>query len=108
MARIERQERRANTRHYNTKETSPTGPVPSISGDLLEYLDRTFPGELPPEGTERDELCALWGTRRVVDHLREVYRQQQEQQEDLPDVLRLQSQSTSASYAAPGTTSAAR
>lgn len=86
MARIQRPERGAIRVTSNT-ETSLTGPVPSISRDLLEYLEAVFPNALPAEGTPYDEVLALWGTRRVVEHLREVYAQQQEQQEDLPNVL---------------------
>lgn len=86
MARIQRQERPDNRGHINT-ETSPPGPVPSISRDLLEYLEDKFPNALPTEGSTHDEVWAAWGTRRVVDHLSEVYRHQQELSEDLPNVL---------------------
>lgn len=92
MARIVRPEREAITRSSNT-ETSPDASAPSISRSLLEYLDKVFPNTLPAEGTDGHEMWATWGTRRVVDHLREVYRQQQELSEDLPNVL-LNSRST--------------
>lgn len=86
MARLDRS-RPADNRGKHSTQPSPDH-IPPIPKELVEYLDKAFPNALPPEGTNSDEMWAVWGTRRVVDHLWEAHRQQQEQEEDLPNVLR--------------------
>lgn len=78
-------------------------PPPQIPRDLLEYLAKTFPNRLPPGGTAHDEIERLIGEQRVMAHLEEVYRQQQEKDE-LPNVL-LETHTTRS--ADPGSSSAA-
>lgn len=49
------------------------GPVPQ---QLITYLEAVFPNRLPPEGTPESELWALWGQRRVVEHLKQKKEEQ--------------------------------
>ena len=71
--------------HHNTRAPLREGEyTPIVSRDLLEYLDKMFPNSLPPEGSPYSDLEKKWGQRRVVNHLHDLFKQQEEEQ---PNVL---------------------
>lgn len=57
--------------------TEPSGEhLPDVPQDLINYLNRAFPNELPPDGS--DPVSALhraWGRRDVIEHLIGLKRQ---------------------------------
>lgn len=56
---------------------------PYITKELLDYLETTFPNQLPSQGdVELGEIRRLQGVQHVIHVLRELYRSQQNLQED--------------------------
>jgi hypothetical protein len=51
--------------------------TPDISLELLTYLDRMFPDSLSLV-TRMGSVEAATGARHVIDHLRQLFREQQE------------------------------
>jgi hypothetical protein len=76
--------------------------IPSIPLDLIQYLNLQFPDALRLV-SQLGTLEAARGAREVVQHLIEVYRDQQE----TPHVLRRQQISSSTARPATGSTSSA-
>jgi hypothetical protein len=59
-------------------------PPPDISKDLINYLDQIYNGHvstLPKDITDRD-LGVVIGQCEVVQHLRALYEDQQQEQEN--------------------------
>ncbi|WP_237353546.1 hypothetical protein [Xanthobacter sp. YC-JY1] len=52
--------------------------MPEISRELLDYLDQTFPNKLDPSWTDFSQVREAIGSRNVVEHLRQLYIDQQE------------------------------
>lgn len=88
-ARLQRPGREAITHPYNT-EPSPDAPLPAVSRDLLDHLEKAFPNRLPPPGSPYEEVQRAWGRRDVVDHLTEVHRQIEEEQKTSDVLIRPQ------------------
>lgn len=52
---------------------------PVISKDLIAYLDQAFPASVPEEPvSDTHGINVLVGRRQVVEHLRGLYTQQEE------------------------------
>lgn len=50
-------------------------PLPAVSHDLIAYLEAAFPDRLPPVGSAYVELERAWGRREVINHLKQVKEQ---------------------------------
>lgn len=52
--------------------------IPALSVDLIDELDKKFPSKCPPlEATDR-EIWFYAGQRSVVDHLKSILKDQEE------------------------------
>jgi hypothetical protein len=78
MARLDRSGGQGIRAH--SSPTPPSGtPLPSVPRDLLEYLESKFPNRLPPPNTPFEDIQRAWGRREVIDHLKEVQREIEQQ-----------------------------
>lgn len=79
MARLDRSGETGNRLHDKTPEPSPDHILPDVSRDLIEYLERRFPEALPTNTFVHDEIVVEvakgWGRREVLEHLKEVHRE---------------------------------
>ena len=69
----------------NRLPSPPVGPssdlFPEVTSQVIRHLNRVFPNKLPDPGPDAEgRLREAWGARKVVEHLEEIFRQQQEQQ----------------------------
>lgn len=79
MARLQRGE--GIRLHYSTTPSSSPSAVPiipMISQDLLDYLDTIFPDRINVSWKDMGDVREAYGTRRVIEHLRHLYLEQQE------------------------------
>ncbi|MFG1395879.1 hypothetical protein [Roseixanthobacter pseudopolyaromaticivorans] len=77
MARLNRGQPDEGLRlHQSIFGDAPGLTLPSVSSDLLKYLDHVFPNRINAAWTELEfrEAC---GARAVVDHLRQLYEEQE-------------------------------
>ena len=49
---------------------------PTISRDLMEYLQKVFPNKLPLEPVDAVKLGVLCGQQKVINHLLAEYQRQ--------------------------------
>lgn len=60
----------------------PSGQIPYVPVDLLEYLVKRFPNVPPPQATHPDlvavEVAKVWGQQEVIDHLGSILKQSEE------------------------------
>ncbi len=83
MARLERTETPGNRLHFKTPEPSPGSPLPAFSRDLIQYLEVHFPNSLPTPTAAFEEavieMAKGWGRLEVIEHLKELLREIEEQ-----------------------------
>ena len=81
MARLNRGEAPEGIRfHQSLPRSIPPGfHIPDISKDLLEYLDVVFQDRLDPSWRDIGDVREAIGSRRVVDHLRQLFNDQEQQ-----------------------------
>lgn len=61
-----------------SRTTSAPMAIPDIPRDLLEYLDTVFPDRIDSGWRDIGEVREAIGTRKVVDHLRRLHREQEQ------------------------------
>src|SRR3954463_3324376 len=99
-ARLDRPERVA-IRGPSSTEPSVNTPLPDVSRDLIQYLERVYPNLLPPFGTPAEDVILAQGHREVVEHLKEVQRRIEEENTNV--LLKTKSTASgAASGSAPG------
>lgn len=52
-------------------------PLPDISKQLLDYLDAVFKDRVDPAWRDFGDVREAMGTRRVIDHLRQLREEQE-------------------------------
>lgn len=62
-----------------TTRSGVTYPIPEITEGLLEYLHHHFPVERFKQATSTEGLHNLQGQHLVIDHLKFVHKQQNNQ-----------------------------
>lgn len=65
--------------HYSPGRSRKVEP-PIIDPRLIAYLDAVFPDQCPKMSDSDREVWAKVGTRRVVNHLKFIYEQQQREE----------------------------
>lgn len=87
-ARLDRGRGGGNLLQVNTpgpqpeKQAAPkTEPLPEVSSELLAYLEKRFPNRLPHDDGVTDHRALLnraWGVQDVMNHLRNIRQQLEE------------------------------
>lgn len=55
---------------------------PEVPLVIVRYLEECFPDRVPHADTPEYEKCALAGEQRVVRRLRQIYNEQNEEEDD--------------------------